>query len=327
MLHSSVDAESNGLTMDPDNAALFDAYSQAVITMVDRVGPAVVRVENLGSRGGMGSGVVIADDGLVLTNSHVVQGGRKVLIAFAGNGSAEGQVIGNDPSTDLALVRTELPSGMPSAVLGNSRRLRRGQLVAAIGNPLGFDATVTSGIVSALGRSLRARNGRLIDDVIQTDVALNPGNSGGPLVARSGEVVGINTAIIAGAQGICFAVASNTALFVVSEIIGFGRVRRAFIGIVAETVPLSRRAAQALGTEQTAVRVGEVEVDSPAGRAGIMKGDILLSLDGRPVAGSDDLVRLLGGACIGRDTEVRLLRAGKVELKSLKPAERNGGPH
>ena len=323
MLYSPVDAETNGSTAEQDEAALLDAYSRAVITMVDRVGPAVVRVENRGSRGGMGSGVVIADDGLVLTNSHVVQGSRKVLIAFGGNGSAEGQVIGNDPSTDLALVRTELPSGMLSAVLGNSTRLWRGQLVAAIGNPLGFDATVTAGIVSALGRSLRARNGRLIDDVIQTDVALNPGNSGGPLVARSGEVVGINTAIIAGAQGICFAVASNTALFVVSEIIGFGRVRRASIGIIAETVPLSRRAAQALGTEQSAVRVGEVEVDSPASIAGIMRGDVLLSLDGKPVAGSDDLVRLLGGACIGRDVEVRLLRAGKVELKSLKPQERS----
>ena len=313
---------------DDGREAPLDAYSRAIIRTVDRVGPAVARVESRkhdSGRGGIGSGVVIADDGLVLTNSHVVAGAKRVRLAFAGDGGADAQVIGNDPDTDLALLRTELPAGTPSAVLGNSKTLSRGQLVVAIGNPLGFESTVTAGVVSALGRSLRSRSGRLIDDVIQTDAALNPGNSGGPLVATTGEVVGINTAMIMGAQGICFAVASNTALFVVSEIIGFGRVRRGYIGIVAETVPLPRRVELALNVGSRAVRIGDVETDGPAATAGLQKGDIMVSLDGAAVAGSDDLVRLLGGQSIGRDLVVRVLRGGKVETRSLRPAERYRG--
>lgn len=310
--------------VDTDTADGLDAYSRTVVAMVDRVGPAVVRVESAGKgqRGGVGSGVIIADDGLVLTNSHVANGSRTVRLAFAGDGTAEGTVIGDDPETDLALIRTEVPAGTPSAILGDSKRLRRGQLVVAIGNPFGFESTVTAGVVSALGRSLRSRNGRLIDDVIQIDAALNPGNSGGPLVAGSGAVVGINTAIIAGAQGICFAVASNTALFVVSEIIGFGRVRRAYIGVVAETVPLPRRLQQALGTGPLAVRIGEVEADGPAARAGVLRGDILLALADVHIAGTDDLVRQLNGDHIGRPVEVLILRGGRTEVKSLTPMER-----
>ena len=232
----------NGARRLPDNESIntprgeapLDAYSRAVATMADCVGPAVVRVESVpgGLRsGGVGSGVVIAGDGLALTNSHVVGGSKRVGLAFAEGGEAEGQVLGDDPDTDLALLRSELPSGTPAATLGDSKALRRGQLVVAIGNPLGFESTVTAGVVSALGRSLRSRNGRLIDNVIQSDAALNPGSSGGPLVATTGEVVGINTAMIMGAQGICFAVASNTAVFVISEFIAHGRVRRAHIGI------------------------------------------------------------------------------------------------
>ena len=204
----------------------------------------------------------------------------------------------------------------------NSKALRRGQLVVAIGNPLGFESTVTAGVVSALGRSLRARSGRLIDDVIQTDAALNPGSSGGPLVATTGEVVGINTAMISGAQGICFAVASNTAVFVVSEIIRHGRVRRAHIGIVAQSVPLPRRLALALGRDPRAVGIGQVEPGGPAASAGLQAGDVILSLDGVPVTGTDDLIRLLGADRIGCEASFVFIRDDRIERISLWAVER-----
>jgi len=304
--------------------APLDAYSRVVAGLAERVGPAVVRVESraIGQRGGLGSGVVIAGDGLVLTNSHVVAGSRRVRLAFPEGGEAEAEVLGDDPDTDLALLRTALPPGTPAAALGDSKRLQRGHLVVAIGNPLGFESTVTAGVVSALGRSLRARSGRLIDDVIQTDAALNPGNSGGPLVASSGEVVGINTAMIGGAQGLCFAVSSNTARFVVGEFLAHGRVRRAHLGIVAETVPLPRRLALAHGTGARAVRVGAVEPDGPAGAAGLREGDLLVALDGTAIAGADDLIRLLGADRIGRSCELRVLRNGRGLPVAVTPRER-----
>ena len=305
---------------------LLDAYSRAVVSVVDRVGSAVVRVERLAETGkpggGTGSGVVIAGDGLVLTNSHVVGGARRVRLSFPDGNHAEAHVLGDDPDTDLALLRTELPAGTPSAVLGDSARLKRGQVVIAIGNPLGFESTVTAGVVSALGRSLRSVGGRLIDDVIQTDAALNPGNSGGPLVSSAGEVVGINTAMINGAQGICFAVASNTAVFAVTEFIGHGRVRRAHIGIAAETVPLPRRLALATGAGARAIRVSEVEPGGPAAAAGVLAGDLVLSVDGVAVEGADALIRLLNAERIGRATTVALLRGGVVEHRTLLPVER-----
>src|SRR5919109_872235 len=239
----------------PEDQALLDAYSRAVIDVVERVGPTVVRLDVTSDqeqrRGGTGSGVIVAPDGLVLTNSHVVGGAARVSATTVDGRSLTARVVGDDPDTDLALVRVDVPVTLPAAPLGNSKLLKRGQLVIAIGNPLGFESTVTTGVVSALGRSLRAHSGRLIDDVIQTDAALNPGNSGGPLVSSRGEVIGVNTAVIMGAQGICFAVASNTANHVLSEIIMHGRVRRAYIGVAAQTVPVPRRHAIAANVDNT----------------------------------------------------------------------------
>ena len=233
---------------DRSEGAAIDTYSRVVMHAVDAVGPAVVRVERQGARPGpqgFGSGVVIAADGLALTNSHVVSGARRLRLRFSEGGEAEATVLGDDPDLDLALLRSTSPIDAPAARLGDSSQLRRGQLVVAIGNPLGFESTVTAGVVSALGRSLRARSGRLMDNVIQIDAPLNPGSSGGPLVATSGAVVGINTAMINGAQNICFAVASSTAMFAVGQFLSHGRVRRAHLGIAAQTVP--RRIAIALG--------------------------------------------------------------------------------
>jgi S1-C subfamily serine protease len=311
----------------PSNEEPLDGYSRTVGGVVDKVGPAVVRVESIAKgRGnaGAGSGVIIAGDGLVLTSSHVIAGAKRVRLGFAEGGQAEAEILGNDPDTDLALLRTKLPSGVPAAVLGDSKTLRRGQLVVAIGNPLGFESTVTAGVVSALGRSLRARSGRLIDDVIQTDAALNPGSSGGPLAATTQEVVGINTAMIIGAQGICFAVASNTAMFVVGEIIRHGRVRRAHIGIMAQTVPLPRRLAPALRRAPQAVRIDRVEPGGPAALAGLRDGDVLLSLDGIAIAGTDDLVRLLGSDSIGREVSFVFMRDSMIQRALLLPSEHVG---
>jgi len=310
-----------------EDQALLDAYSRAVIDVVDRVGPAVVRLDVAKAgeerHGGTGSGVVVAPDGLVLTNSHVVGGGSRVSVTTVEGRSLTARVVGDDPDTDLALVRVDAAVTLPAATLGNSKLLKRGQLVIAIGNPLGFESTVTTGVVSALGRSLRARSGRLIDDVIQTDAALNPGNSGGPLVSSRGEVVGINTAVIMGAQGICFAVASNTANFVLGELVRHGRVRRAYIGIAAQQFAVSRRRRHAAGlAQETAVMIASIEAGSPAERAGLAAGDIILALDGSTVTGADDLIRLLAGDKIGRTVEVETLRNGEQRRVSVVPDER-----
>jgi len=311
----------------PGDQALLDAYSRAVIDVVERVGPAVVRLDVTSDQerrgGGTGSGVIVAPDGLVLTNSHVVGGATRVSATTVEGRSLTARVVGDDPDTDLALVRVDAPVTLPAAPLGNSKLLKRGQLVIAIGNPLGFESTVTTGVVSALGRSLRARSGRLIDDVIQTDAALNPGNSGGPLVSSHGEVVGINTALIMGAQGICFAVASNTASFVLGELVRHGRVRRAYIGIAAQQFALSRRRRHAAGlTQESAVMVASVEPGSPAERAGLNSGDVILALDALAITGADDLIRVLAGDKIGRTIELEVLHNGSRRVLSLVPQER-----
>ncbi|CAN7684255.1 trypsin-like peptidase domain-containing protein [Variovorax sp. LjRoot84] len=314
-----------GTGPEPAQDALIDAYSRAVATVADGVGPAVVRVQSAapGRRGGgFGSGVVIAGDGLVLTNSHVVAGARRVRIGLAEGGDREAEVLGDDPATDLALLRVELPRGAATATLGDSKVLKRGHLVVGIGNPLGFESTVTAGIVSALGRSLRSQSGYLIDDVIQTDAALNPGNSGGALVAASGQVVGINTAMIAGAQGLAFAVSSNTARFVIGEFIAHGRVRRAHLGIAAQTVPLARRVALAIHAGANAVRIGEVQAGGPADLAGLRVGDILVALESVTIAGADDLLRLLNAERIGRPVQVSLLREGRLVTRTVTAQER-----
>ena len=313
-----------------EDQALLDAYSRAVIDVVERVGPAVVRLDVKAGggppRGGTGSGVVVAPDGLVLTNSHVVGAANEVKVSTVEGRSLSARVVGDDPDTDLALVRVDAAVTLPAAVLGNSKLLKRDQMVIAIGNPLGFESTVTTGVVSALGRSLRSRSGRLIDDVIQTDAALNPGNSGGPLVSSRGEVVGINTAVIMGAQGICFAVASNTATFVLGELVRHGRVRRAYIGIAAQQFTLSRRRRHAAAlAQESAVMIASVEPGSPADRAGLVAGDIILSLDGVSVTGAHDLIRLLAGEKIGRSVAMELLRNGSRHMLSLIPDERRRG--
>jgi S1-C subfamily serine protease len=326
MLHIDPDNRSPDNDEPAEAITPLDALSSGIAALVDRVGPAVVRVETAskGRRpGGIGSGVVISPDGLVLTNSHVIHGHHEARLTDTEGRILEARLIGEDRDTDLALLRVTAARRLASALLGDSKQLRRGQLVVAIGNPLGFEFTVTSGVISALGRSLRASNGRLIDDVVQTDAALNPGNSGGPLVSTRGEVVGINTAVIAGAQGICFAVASNTAKFVLGELIRHGRVRRAYIGVSAQTVPVPRRYAQEFGLEnKLGALVTGIETHSPAAAAGLATQDIVVKLGRETVTGVDDLVRLLDGSRVDQTVDMTVLRFGKLVELAVQPIER-----
>jgi S1-C subfamily serine protease len=306
---------------------LLDAYSNAVTAAVDRVSPSVVNIEVHQSAGrtrsgeprerhGGGSGFVFTPDGLILTNSHVVHDAKRMEVTFADGRHMAASAIGDDPASDLAVIRVDEP-GVVAAALGDSQQLRVGQLVIAIGNPYGFQSTVTAGVVSALGRSLRSYSGRLIDDVIQTDAALNPGNSGGPLVDSAGRVVGVNTATILPAQGICFAIGVNTAKFVASRLLRDGRIRRSYIGVSAQTVPIHRRVVRFYDLpKESGALVLSVEENSPAKRAGLRDGDVIVGLEGKPVAGVDDLHRLLTDVRVGVSSFLTVLRrTEKLELK------------
>jgi S1-C subfamily serine protease len=317
-----------------DDNFLLDAYSRAVTTAVEKISPSVVNIEirqTARSRSGAererrggGSGFVFTPDGLILTNSHVVHDASRIEVTLTDGRKFPAHTIGDDPPTDLAVIRVDAPA-LTAATLGDSQQLRVGQLVVAIGNPYGFQSTVTAGVVSALGRSLRSYSGRMIDDVVQTDASLNPGNSGGPLVTSNGAVVGVNTATILPAQGICFAIGINTAKFVVSRLLRDGRIRRSYIGVVAQTVPLHRRVVRFYDLpRETGVVVISVETGSPAEKAGVREGDIILDLDGVPVAGVDDLHRLLTDARVGVPASYTVLRGTERHTLRVIAAEAAG---
>jgi len=339
---------------DATSIEALDAYSRAVVHAVEAVRPSVVRVEVArrpdddaaartrrrrggGSRvdprrggsspgggeqmTGTGSGFVFTPDGLVLTNSHVVSGASRVVVTLPDAGSRDADLVGEDPETDLAVLRITAPE-LAAADLGDSAALRTGQLVVAVGNPYGLQHTVTVGVVSALGRSLRSRSGRLMDNIIQTDAALNPGNSGGPLVNGRGQVVGVNTAMILGGQGLSFAVAINTAQIVIPALLREGRVRRSYIGIGVQDVPLLRRVVRFFDLAvDSGVLVVSVEPGSPASLAGVRDGDIIVGLDGQPVAGSDDLHRLLIADRIGRAQALSVIRGSERVTVTVTPSE------
>jgi len=316
----------------PDDGVLLDAYSQAVTRAVDKVSPSVVNIEVHQSvrtrptaaseeRRGGGSGFIFTPDGLILTNSHVVHDAARIEVTVAGGRKLPARTIGDDPATDLAVIQID-GAGLVAAALGDSQALRVGQLVMAIGSPYGFQSTVTAGVVSALGRSLRSYSGRLIEDVIQTDASLNPGNSGGPLVASDGRVVGVNTATILPAQGICFAIGINTAKFVASRLLRDGRIRRSYIGVSAQTAPIHRRLVRYYDLlKETGVIVLSSEPDSPARRAGLREGDVIVALDGQPVAGVDDLHRVLSDVRAGGRSVLTVLRGTERLLVGIVPEE------
>ncbi len=327
-------------TQSPQPAAesegeLLDAYSQAVISAAEKASPSVVQVvvhHRPGGRQAMnrnfprevrgsGSGFVFTPDGFILTNSHVVHEASKIEVALADGRHFEAERVGDDPDTDLAVIRIATPNLVP-APLGDSQSVRVGQLVVAIGNPYGFQCTVTAGVVSALGRSLRSSSGRLIDSVIQTDAPLNPGNSGGPLVTWRGEVIGVNTAVILPAQGICFAIAVNTAKFVAGQLIRDGKIRRSYIGVAGQDVPLPRRLVRFHNLPgATGILVVSVEPHSPAERAGLAAGDVIVEFDGEPVSGIDSLHRLLTDRRVGVASPLAIIRNAEKKILLVVPEE------
>jgi len=326
---------------DRSDRELLDAYSQTVAAVAEQVSPSVVKIavqgpeppaergparpappRQPGESSGSGSGFVMTPDGYVLTNSHVVHGARRITAIFQDGQRAAAHLVGDDPQTDIALVRIE-GSHLAALSFGDSAALRVGQLAIAVGNPYGFDCTVTAGVVSALGRSLRTNTGHLIDDVIQTDAALNPGNSGGPLVDSRGQVIGVNTAMIMPAQGICFAIAANTVSFVMGKLIHEGRVRRSYLGVGGQTVPLHRRLVRFHSLpRESGVFVASVEPNSPAGRAGLRDGDLIVAYGDKPIAGIDDLHRLLTEEQAGVAATLTIIRDLKRETVEVTPTLR-----
>ena len=310
---------------------LHDAYSRAVTDAVARVAPAVAHVQvskRRGGRGphrqGSGSGFLITPDGYMLTNSHVAGGAAAIEVTLADGRSASAEIVGDDPDSDLALLKVAAPD-LACCRLGDSSRIAVGQIAIAIGSPYGFQHSVTAGIVSALGRSMRAATGRLLDNVLQTDAALNPGNSGGPLVDARGEVIGVNTAVILPAQGICFAIAASTAERVAIALIRDGRVRRAWLGLGGQVMPLARRIVRHFALPcETAVRVDSVESGSPAAMAGLERGDVIIAINATPVASVDDLLRALTGEAIGRDVVLDIVRRERRFDVCAVPTERAG---
>lgn len=315
----------------PADGVLLDAYSLAVTTAVERASPSVVNIEvhqaaksrsgEPRERRGGGSGFVFTPDGLVLTNSHVVHEATRIYVTLLDGRRVPAHTVGDDPATDLAVIRIDA-NGLQAAELGDSQQLRPGQIAIAIGNPYGFQSTVTAGVVSALGRSLRSYSGRLIEDVIQTDAALNPGNSGGALVNSAGAVIGVNTATILPAQGICFAIGINTAKFVASRLLRDGRIRRSWIGVSAQTVPVHRRVVRFYGlAKESGVVVMGTEERSPARTAGLREGDVIVAFDEKAVAGVDDLHRLLTDAQVGLRCELTVIRHTERLTMSIVPEE------
>ena len=310
------------------DAALLDEYSRAVVSAAERVAPSVVNIEvqqrsenQRRDIGGNGSGFVITPDGFILTNSHVVHGATRIVVNLSSGRDYPAQLIGDDPETDLAVIRIDAPQ-LVHVRLADSESLRVGQLAIAIGNPFGFQASVTAGVISALGRSMYSQSGRLIDNIIQTDAALNPGNSGGPLVNSAGEVIGVNTAMIRPAQGICFAIGSNTARLVAGWLIRDGRIRRSYIGVAGQNVPLHRRVVRFYNLPlETGVLVVSVEKNSPAERAGLREGDLIVAFNGHPIGSVHDLHKILVGEQIGVSARLTAIRhTEKLELPIL-PAE------
>jgi S1-C subfamily serine protease len=306
-----------------DDIALLDEYSRTIVSAVDRVTPSVVNIESRanGSRGGSGSGFIIAPDGFILSNSHVVHGAREIVVNLSDGRESRAQLVGDDPDTDLAVIRIDAAQ-LSHVRLADSETLRVGQIAIAIGNPLGFQASVTAGVISALGRSMHAQSGRLIDNIIQTDAALNPGNSGGPLANSAGEVIGVNTAVIRPAQGICFAIASNTAKFIAGWLIKEGRIRRGYIGVAGQTSPLHRRVARFyhLANESGAMVVS-VEKGSPAEQSRIRPDDVIVALNDEPIASVHDLHKKLVGDRIGTPCKLTVLRGTEQLTIYVTPAE------
>jgi S1-C subfamily serine protease len=313
-----------------NDAALLDEYSRTVVSAADRVGPAVVNIDikqrlesQRGPRevGGSGSGFVIAPDGFILTNSHVVHAANQIAVSLPDGREYSGQLVGDDPDTDLAVIRIDAPQ-LAHVRLADSENLRVGQVVIAIGNPLGFQASVTAGVISALGRSMHAQSGRLIDNIIQTDAALNPGNSGGPLVNSAGEVIGVNTAMIRPAQGICFAIGSNTAKFVAGWLIKEGKIRRSYVGVAGQNVPIHRRVVRFYNLPlETGVLVVSVEKNSPAEKTGLREGDVIVAFNAKAIGSIHDLHKMLMGEQIGIQSEITIVRHTEKFALAITPAE------